>query len=127
MTTPDYTDGSGCWRYGVLENGNTGQMRNTNPADVPVVKLGYDDLLKACDVEDSRTLAGYWMDRRGMVLRACYQPIENVIYSYNLNWGSYYEAHEQCHILHGREHNACWNRVYAIGQDESACNWNEEV
>jgi len=131
QSVPNYATGEGCWRYGISETDNTGRMRNTDAATVKVVKLNYDDLLKACDQQDNRTLAGYWMDKRTMVLRACYQPIENVIYSYNLNWGddNYYEAHERCHIIWGREHNACWHQGYAQWGDSvaDACEWNSDT
>jgi hypothetical protein len=121
-TTPDFTTGEDCWRYQVLEEGNTGRMSDTDMSSVPVVHLWYDDLLVACGVSDTRTLAGYWMDGRSMAVRACYDPITDTIYEYKLNWGEYFTNHEKCHIKLGREHNSC--RGYGIGKDESICDWD---
>jgi hypothetical protein len=121
-TPPQFADGSGCWRYGVAESGNTGRMSPTPALDVPVVSLGYDDLLTACGVTDTRTLAGYYRDGRSLAVRACYDPLSDTIYEYNLNWGRYYSDHERCHIRLGRTHNRCNDTGYGIGKN---CNWDE--
>ena len=103
---------------------NTGKMSPTPVTDIPVVKMSYDELLVACGVVDDRTLAGYYMDGRSMAVRACYDPMTDTIYEYNLNLGQYFTNHEKCHVILGREHNACNGIGYGIGKDESDCKWN---
>ena len=126
QTLPNYETGEDFWRYGIQQEGNTGRMSPTPAHAVPVVKLGYADLLVACGQEDNRTLARQKMDGNTMLLRACYDPMTDTIYSYYLNLGehNYFVEHERGHIYWGREHNACWNQGYGIGKDESACEWN---
>ena len=126
QVVPNYETGAGCWRYGIEQNCNTGGLSPTPVADIPVVRLGYDDLLVACGVEDTRTLAGFWMDDRSLVIRSCYDRKANVIYSYYLNLGAnnYYVTQERCQALLGYKHNRCWGTGYGIGKSESACDWD---
>ena len=123
VTTPDWdNDPSVCWKYGVDVEANTGRMSSTPLDSIPVVKgLSYDELLVLCGVTDERNLSGYHMDGRSMAVRACYDPVTDTIYEYYLNAGSYFTNHEKCHIVYGRNHNACTG--YGIGKDQSACNW----
>jgi hypothetical protein len=106
-TQPSMETGDGCWRFGVLESGNTGKLANLE--DVEIVKLGYDEMLAACDTRD--------------LIRGCYQPLEKKIYVYKGDIGQYVITHEQCHVILGTAHNNCAG--YGIGKDESACNWKE--
>lgn len=117
----DYKTGENCWRYGILDEGNTGRMISMDVEKIPVVKLDYDDLLEACDFNDENPLD------RNLSLRACYKPIENTIYSYKLNLGkeNYYITHERCHALLGREHNKFWGTGYVFGDKDNE--WNKGV
>jgi hypothetical protein len=122
VTTPDFANnGEGCWRFGVLENGNTGRMSPTSLDDIKVVKLNYDELLDACGIVGERLA---WHNKNDLQIRACYDPMTDTIYEYTLNFGEYFTDHEKCHIILGRQHNAC-GTAYGIGKDESACNWKE--
>lgn len=100
---PNLETGDGCWRYGVLESGNTGKMSKTPVMAVPVVSLGYDALQRACGAE----------------VRACYAPVMDTIFVYEPDLGDYYINHERCHVILGPKHNHC--QGYGIGRDESAC------
>lgn len=111
QTLPNYETGADCWRYGINDVNNTGRMTSVHPLDIKVVKMSYSELLDACGESDDGL----------SVLRACFQPRKvdglnggPVIYSLNSNWGkyNYFVAHERCHALLGRKHNACWNGNY---------------
>ena len=134
QTLPDYDTGDGFWKYGIQQEGNTGRMTAEDVAAIPVVYLGYKDLLVACGESDERTLASQKMDGNSMVLRACYVPRavnglegSDVIYSYYLNWGknNFYIIHERGHAYWGEPHNLCWGKGYGLGEDESACEWEK--
>lgn len=121
-------NGEGCWRYGISEVDNTGRM-GIEQKNIPAVYLSYKKLLEACDVEPEPVS---WSNKNQLQIRACYKPIENVIYEYRLNYFSnYFTRHEICHQKLGREHNACWGKGYAqFGATiEEACEWdsNKEI
>ena len=131
LKVPDFETGKGCWKYGVLENSNTGQMTAVPLDEIPVVKLGYDDLLVACGLTDDRTLGRYWRDRGTLEVRACFAPRKvdgnaghDTIYLLKWYAGKFELYQEMCHAKLGRKHNACYPH-YGIGKDESACNWDE--
>ena len=123
IVTPNWDAGHDCWRYGIAED-NTGRMSALHPQDIPVVKLGYDDLLIACGLTPEPLS---WSNRKQLQARACFKPREvtggegeDMIYLYR--WAGEYERnHERCHAIKGRLHNNCSG--YGIGKDESACNW----
>ena len=133
LTPPNLQTGEGCWRYGVSEINNTGPMTPMHPNDIPVVKLSYEDLLVACNVEDTRSLAEYWRGKRTIAVTACLVPrIVNgnpgtaVIYLHNLYSGKVDLYQEQCHALLGPVHNQCYGMGYPItGSDATACDWND--
>ena len=111
--TPD--DPSECWRYGVAMD-NTGRMSATPLDEIPVVKLGYDELMAACGTEAED----------GLEIRACYDPMTDTIYTYGGDVGDRFINHERCHVMLGREHNSCYGKGYAQwGEDiQSACEWD---
>ena len=129
----DMETGEGCWRYGVAETVNTGRMTNTPISQIPVTRLNYDDLLIACNVEDNRTLAGFWMDKRTVATTACFvpRPVDGKagtdnIYLHKTYAGKRDYLHEVCHIIKGRNHNCVYPHYAQWDKSEqSACNWKE--
>lgn len=122
ITAPDWETGEGCWRYKVAETGNTGPMTHMPLDEIPVVRLNYDDLAKACGVEIPELS---WSNRHHMFGRACFKPREvngkegtDTINLYRFA-GKMALYEERCHVIWGRKHNNCSG--YGIGKD---CNWN---
>jgi hypothetical protein len=128
VTPPDLETGEGCWRYGVLETGNTGMMTLTPVEDIRVEEYDYFDLLVMCDEMDYRSLARQRREGNSMIIRGCFQPREvdgkageDMIYLYNYS-GRKELYEEQCHVVLGSLHNACYPK-YGIGNSEADCNW----
>ena len=117
MHEPNWVTGEDCWRFSVAESDNTGPMSRTPLDEIPVVRLNYADLAKACDV---LLPPATWRNQNYMMVRACYQPKTDMIYMHYFS-GNMELYEERCHVLLGRKHNKC--RGYGIGQDESACEW----
>jgi len=124
LEKPDFETGEGCWRYGVLENGNTGRMTQLPIADIPVIKVNYEELVKACGLKDEPLS---WRNRDHEA-NACFKlrdigDKDGIDTIYLLKWyaGKMDLYEEKCHALLGRKHNACTG--YGIGNDESACEW----
>ena len=127
VVTPDYENGGeGCWRTGVLENGNTGRMTQTPISELPVIVLSLEDLYAACDLPPPPELA--WHNRGKVETMGCYQPKDEKIYILRSARYGYVVEHERCHALLGTAHNSCFGRGYGIGKDiQSACEWDKET
>jgi len=128
VVTPDYENGGeGCWRTGVLENGNTGRMTQTPISELPVIVLSLEDLYAACDLPPPPELA--WHNRGKVETMGCYQPKTDTIYVLRSARFGYVVAHEKCSALLGGKHNSCFQKGYAQwGKDiQSACEWDKET
>ena len=126
VSMPNMQTGAGCWRYGVLEQGNTGPMSRADVEEIPVVYLSEDGVNAACTVGLEE-----WVNedyRKQHTIYACFKPrpvdgkagTDTIYIWWRGGKRALYE--EKCHILLGRKHNACYGK-YGIGKDESACKW----
>jgi len=134
---PNLTTGEGCWRYGVEERDNTGPMSLTLATEVPVVRLGRDQLQHMCGVPtpepDLRFLPKAEGRRivAGNVVRGCYLPPQiprssgdDTIYMYKFGGTDKQTLwHEQCHIRLGIGHNACNGTYGNAGTADAPCVW----
>ncbi len=116
LVKPDLQTGENCWRYRVAED-NTGRLTDMEIADIPIVKLNYEDLVVACNLKPEPVS---WSNR-GFAASACFK--DDTIYMLKGFAGKMELYQEQCHALLGTKHNSCVG--YGIGSDESACNWND--